>query len=147
MKKRWLFIPLLFGALALGITGGIVLAQEPVPSGASPAKSFAARVAAKLGLEEAKVQDAFNQVAREIQNEAQQQKLDRMVAQGRLTQEQADQIKQWYQSRPEALTPGFPGGRGLHHGGFGRDHGPHGGGGHGPHGRDFKHRVAPMPTP
>lgn len=154
MKKRWLVVTLLFSVLALGITGGTVLAQESVPSGASPAKSFASRVAAKLGLDEAKVQGAFNQAARDIQNEAQQQKLDRMVAQGRLTQAQADQIKQWYQSRPEVLAPGFPfGGPGFHDGGVGGRE-PHGKGfkdggvrGRGPHGKGFKHGVAPAPTP
>jgi hypothetical protein len=135
MERRWLVVTLLFAALALGITGGTVLARGPVPSGASPAESFAARVADKLGLDEAKVQAAFNQAARDIQNEAQQQKLERMVAQGRLTQEQADQIKQWYQSRPEALSPGFPfGGRGFHDGGVG---------GRGRHGVGFQHGVAP----
>lgn len=138
MKRLGLFVTVLFAVLALGITGGIVLAQEPVPSGGSPAKSFAARVAAKLGLEEAKIQDAFNQAARDIQNEAQQQKLDRMVAQGRLTQEQADQIKQWYQARPDALSPRFPfRGPGFHGGGAER--------GHGRHGMGFRHRAPPIP--
>jgi hypothetical protein len=140
MKRRWLFVTLLFATLAIGITGGTVLAQEPVASGSSLAKSFASRVADKLGLDEAKVQGAFNQAARDIQNEAHQQKLDRMVAQGRLTQQQADQIKQWYQSRPEVLSPGFP---------FGRHEFDHGrmGGSRGRHGMDFKHGVAPAPTP
>jgi len=140
MKRRWLVVTLIFAALALVITGGIVLAQEPVTSGGSLAKSFASRVAAKLGLDEAKVQGAFNQAARDIQNEAQQRKLDRMVTQGRLTQEQADQIKQWYQSRPEVLSPGFPfRGYGFDDGGMR--------GGRGRHGMGFKHGLAPAPTP
>jgi hypothetical protein len=140
MKRPWLFVTLLFAALALGITGGTILADGDDTGGATSSKSFASRVAAKLGLDEAKVQGAFNQAARDIQNEAQQQKLDRMVAQGRLTQEQADQIKQWYQSRPEVLSPGFPfGGRGFDDGGMR--------GGRGRHGMGFKHGVAPAPTP
>jgi len=140
MKRHWLVITLLFAALALGITGGTVLAQEPVTSGGALGKSFASRVAAKLGLDEATVQGAFNQATRDMQNEAQQRKLDRMVAHGRLTQEQADQIKQWYQSRPEVLSPGFQfWGRGFDDRGIA--------GGRGRHGMGFNHGVAPAPIP
>ncbi len=114
-KRRWLFVALLVGALVVGITGGSVLAQGSATSGNSPFKSFASRVAALLGVDEAKVQDAFKQAAKEMQDEALQQRLSSMVQQGRLTQEQADQIKTWYQSRPDALSQGFPmGGFGGH---------------------------------
>lgn len=122
MKKRWLFVTLLVGALALGVTGGTVLAQESGTEGGSPMKSFAARVAAILGVDEANVQDAFRQATQEMQDEALQRKLERMVENGRLTQEQADQIRAWYQSRPEVLPPGMPFGR------FGGHHGHHRGG-------------------
>ncbi|MBI2164865.1 MAG: hypothetical protein HYU29_00450 [Chloroflexi bacterium] len=138
MKKRWLFVPLLVAALVLGITGGTVLAQGGGTSGDSPLKSFATRVAAILGLDEAKVQSAFNQAAKEMQDEALQQKLDRMVEQGRLTKEQADQTKQWYQSRPEALSPGSP------FGGHGFFRGPMWGG-RGWHGMGFKGGTPPAP--
>lgn len=143
MKRRWLIVTLLVGVLALGVTGGIVLAQENWTSGDSPLKSFVSRVAAILGLDEAQVQDAFDQAATETANEALQGKLDRLVDQGRLTQEQADEYSQWYQSRPETLSPGFP----LH--GFG-GHGSSRGswGGHGWYGMGSRNGgVAPMPTP
>ena len=135
MKKRWVFITLLVGALALGITGGAVLAQGTGTSGATtpPLQTFAARVAAILGIDQAKVQDAMKQAATAMQNDALQQRLDKMVQSGRLTQAQADQIKQWYQSRPDVLGPVGPmGGRGFHRGmmrggfggfGMGSEHG------------------------
>lgn len=142
MKRRWLFVTLLVGVLALGITGGTVLAQEDGTSSGSPLKSFVSRVAAILGLDEATVQDAFKQAAKETQDEALQRKLDAMVAQGRMTQEQADQYMQWYQSRPEALFPGFP------FGGFGKHGFFRGGmmGGRGWYGMGFN-KIAPTPTP
>jgi len=143
MKKRWLFVTLLVGALAIGITGGTVLAQGSAASVDSPFKSFAARVAAILGVDEAKVQDAMKQAGKQMQDEAMQKKLDNMVAQGRITQEQADQMKKWYQSRPDVLSPGGPmggfGGRGFHRG--------HMFGGRGWHGMGPNHGVAPIPTP
>ena len=83
MKRRWLFIPLLVGALAIGITGGAILANGTGTEGDSPLKSFASRVAVILGLDESQVQDAFDQAATEMQDEALQQKLDRQVEQSR----------------------------------------------------------------
>lgn len=142
MKRRWLFVTLFVAVLALGITGGAILAQENGTDGDSPLASFVSRVAAILGLEEAQVQDAFNQAAGEMEDEALQRKLDRLVEQGRLTQEQADEYREWYQARPEALSPGSP------FRGFG-GHGSYRGwmwGGRWWHGTGF-HGIAPTPTP
>ena len=138
MKKRWVFITLLVGALVLGITGGAVLAQGTGTSGSTPLKSFSARVAAILGLDEAKVQSAMKQAATEMQNDALQQRLDSMVQSGKLTQAQADQIKQWYQSRPDVLGPVGPFGGGGHHGMMR--------GGFGGFGMGFDHMAPPAST-
>ncbi len=143
MKKRWLFVTLLVGILAIGISGGAVLALGDGTSGDSPSKNLVSRVAAILGIEEAQVQDAFDQAAKEMQDEALQQRLDRLVEQGRLTQEQADEYQQWYQSRPESLSPGFQfhgfGGRGFFRGGIWS--------GLGRHGVRFFHGASPTSTP
>ncbi len=118
-KRRWLYAFLLTGLLVIGITGGSVLAHGGGENGDSPVKSFASRVAGVLGLTESQVQDAFKQARAEMQDEALQAKLDKMVESGRLTQEEADEYKEWYDSRPDTLTPGF-GGRKFHFGqGFG----------------------------
>ena len=118
-KRRWLYAFLLTGLLVIGITGGAVLAHGGGENGDSPVKSFASRVAGILGLDESQVQDAFKQARAEVQDEALQAKLDKMVEKGRLTQEEADEYKEWYDSRPDTLTPGF-GGRKFHFGqGFG----------------------------
>ncbi len=121
MRRRWFFVPLLVGALVLGTVGGMVLAQE---AGSGTGKTFAGRVAAILGLDEAKVRGAMDQAAREMQDEGLKAKLDRMVSAGKITQAQADDYLKWYQSRPDSLSPGMPfggfrgghmrGGRGWH---------------------------------
>ncbi len=143
MKRRWIFVPLLVGLLAIGVTGGAVFAQGDGTGGDSPAQSFVSRVAAILGLDEAQVQDAFKQATREMQDEAVQQKLARLVEQGRLTQEQADEYLEWYQSRPDTLPPGLPfrglGGRGF----FGERFR----GGHGFGGMKFYQEAPPTPVP
>lgn len=118
-KRRWLYALILTGLLVIGITGGAVLAHGGGENGDSPVKSFASRVAGILGLDESQVQDAFKQARAEMQDEALQAKLDKMVESGRLTQEEVDEYKEWYDSRPDTLTPGF-GGRKFHFGqGFG----------------------------
>ncbi len=130
MRKRWIVVSLLVGLLTIGITGGVVLAQEGGGSEkTSLAKSFASRVAAILGLDETQVESAMKQAAGQIQDEALQAKLDKMVESGRLTQQQADQYREWYKARPDSLAPGlgfggFGGPRGhhgRHRGGFGMD--------------------------
>ncbi|MFH1560340.1 MAG: hypothetical protein ABID84_02880 [Chloroflexota bacterium] len=144
MKRRWFVVSLLVGVLALGVVGGTALAQEEGTASDSPLGKFASRVAAILGLDEAQVQDAFNQAAGEIQDEALQRKLDCMVEQGRLTQEQADDYtEEGYMSQPEGSFPGlqFREMRGdrLHRGGMM--------GGRGGHGMGFWGQMPPAPTP
>ena len=130
MKRQWIVVTLLVGALALGITGGTVLAQEDGAGGDSQVGSFVSQVAGILGLDETQVKDAFQQARGELQDEAIQRKLDLMVERGRLTQEQADEYLEWYLSRPEGLPTIFPhrgsGGHAFHRGMMGGGHGWYG---------------------
>ena len=133
MKKRFL-LPVAATMIVISIfTAGAVMAQED-STGETPAvQSFASRVAAILGLDETTVQDAMDQAHREMRDESLKSKLDAMVEQGRLTQEQADEYYRWYQDRPEGIR-GFGGpGPGFGLGGHGRGHG-HGPGMRGPEG-------------
>lgn len=130
-KKRWLLFPVLAGLLAVGITAGAVLAQGGGEDGESALHSFANRVANILGLEESKVQDAFTQAKEEAMEAKQaaretrlQDKLNQLAADGKISQEQADQYSEWVRSRPEGIRsllgmPGFGGHRLLGEHGFG----------------------------
>jgi hypothetical protein len=133
MRKRWLVAGLLVGVLAVGVTGGAALAQnatetpEASAEGETPHKSFAARVAERLGLSEEEVQNAFTEAHREMHDERVQAWLDKLVAEEAITQEQADAYIEWYRARPDdvpALLPFFGGhhskariifGPGAHH--------------------------------
>ena len=117
-RRRWLIGTVVAALMALGVAGGVVMAQEG--DGESPIRSFASRVAAILGIEETQVQDAMDQARREMFDERVQIWLDEMVASGRITQEQADEYKTWIESRPEGAFERF-GKRGH------RDHGFHDG--------------------
>ena len=105
MKRRWLFIPILLALLTLGVTAGAALAYGG-GDGDSPVKSFASRLAVILGLEESKVQDAINQAIDEAREDRLTSKLDRLVTEGSITQEQADQYLSWFQARPDGFLPG-----------------------------------------
>jgi len=130
MRRRWILVPLLMALLALGVTAGVALAQGDGEDADSPVQSFVARVAAILGLDEALVQDALNQASREAREERLQMKLDRMVEQGRITQEQADEHLLWLQAKPDGMMNKFPFRGPGKHGRFGGrmfgDHSSHG---------------------
>ena len=132
LKRRWLVVGVLVGVLSVGAVGGTVLAQGDVGSGEdSPLQSFASRVAAILGLNEEQVEAALTQASGEMRDEAMQSKMARLVEEGRITRQQADEYLEWQRARPDSLQPGFgPGfrGHGFHRGrrfgGGMRFHGP-----------------------
>ena len=47
------------------------------------------------------MEDAFAQAQSDMRNEALDNYLKNLVSQGKITQQQADQYKQWWQSRPD----------------------------------------------
>ena len=135
MKRRWIFATLFVGAVTLALAGGAVLAHVNGTEGDSISNTLASRVAVILGLDGAQVQEALDQAAKELRRERQDQssqaRLNRLVEQGRLTQQQADEQQAWYESRPEGRTPRLrfagrqgsfggmmPGGRKWHGRGF-----------------------------
>ncbi len=125
MGKKWLVIPALMVAL-VGLMGGAALAQTEDPQGTSPVKSLVARVAEKLGLSETTVQDALDESRQEMQGEIIDRKLNRLVENGTLTQEEADDYGDWLDARPETgpTMGAFGGFEGRRHG---RAHGWPGG--------------------
>src|SRR3990172_3289194 len=122
-RKRFVIIGLLAAVVLVGSLAGLALAQT-VDRGQP--RTLLARVAAILGIDQQKVEDAFAQAQREMRDEALDSCLKNVVDQGKITQEQADQYKSWWQARPDTLLPG-PLGR--HFGFHGFRGGMKGGGG------------------
>ena len=109
--RRWLVIPAIAGLAAVAAVGGIAAA------GGGERGETGSRVAEILELDEQTVADAFDQAARQRSDEALQARLDKLVEAERITQAQADELKAWYDERPEGV-PGFGfGKRGFHRGG------------------------------
>ncbi len=76
-----------------------------------PRQVFISKVANILGLEEEQVADALKLARQEMFQEAQEQRLQKAIEDGLITEEEADQIKQWWQDCPEALQRLGPPGR------------------------------------
>ena len=113
MSKRKITLLALAAIMVIGLTGGVVWAQtggtpaptpEATPTTEATSKTFVARVAEILDLEESTVQDAFTQAKREQMDEAYRERLDRMVEQGRLTEDEADEQYSWFQERPDHVV-------------------------------------------
>ncbi|MDD5702374.1 MAG: hypothetical protein PHU23_10045 [Dehalococcoidales bacterium] len=110
LKRRWAIIAVVAVVVLVltGVIGGLVSAQTPTPS-TTPTPTgipeagdeFLARVAEILGIEQADLEAAVKQAAQEMQDERIQDRLDKLVEQGKLTQEQADEYLDWWQSRPD----------------------------------------------
>lgn len=93
--------------LAIGATAMVMAQEEPTPP-ESGAKGLLARVAEILGIPEEELVNAFKQAQQELREEAFTKFLDKAVEEGLITQEEADQIKEWWEQRPEAISHLFP---------------------------------------
>ena len=132
-KKFIILTSILAVVLVFGVTAGVALAQGGDDQPGS-GNALLARVAQILGIDQQKVVDAFNQARTELKAErpprlTQDQLLDQLVKDGKITQEQADQLKAWWakkpadpknnpeqfkewmNSRPQGIPMGKPGGR------------------------------------
>lgn len=134
MEKRKWFIPVVVASVLLvgGITGGLVAASSNSSDTAAgnetrttdQCQAFLDRVCAiyeeKTGvaIDSGQLKAAVEQARTEAQDEALQNWLQDLVDKGKITQEEADQYLEWWQSRPnmELASPG-PGGHG-HEGGM-----------------------------
>lgn len=114
-NRSWLRVAGVLGALALGagaIAAGAAWAQDDGDAGDGP--TFLARVAEKLGIEP----DRLSQAVKDARSD----EIDQAVADGKLTQEQADRLKQRLAELPDD-APSLGGPLGLR----GNGHGPKGG--------------------
>ena len=114
-RRKWVIVAIVAAVVILltGVIGGIVYAADPTPTPtatSTPQDTLMARVASILGIDQAKLESAFTQAQKEMRDEQLTKQLDALVAAGKLTQAQADQYKQWVESRPDMPNlKGLPG--------------------------------------
>ena len=98
MRKRKWFIPMVLSIVLIGgIAGGVMVAADDSSGSVDQEGQLADR-------------------HQELREEALESKLQNLVEDGKLTQEEADQYLEWWQSRPDIQVPlpglGGPGPRG-----------------------------------
>ena len=107
-SKKLIVAIVLAGVLLFGGLGGIALADDNEDEG-HPGPAFGAlwdRVAAILqddgvDVTSDQLKDAFTQAQGEMRTEAMQNRLQYLVEQGTITQEQADDYQEWREARPD----------------------------------------------
>lgn len=124
-KRKWL-IPTVVASVLLigGIVGGVVVAASDSSSSTEEQSEPADRCQAFLdracaiyeentgvAIDSEQLRDALNQARKEMQDEALASWLQNLVDNGKITQEQADQYLEWWQSRPDIELPGLGGRR------------------------------------
>ncbi len=100
-SKKFILIGVLIALVVVGCTAGIALAQTGSTDNTTPGKTLLARVATILGIDQQKVENAFTKAQSEMQQEALDAYLKKLVDEGKITKEQADQYKKWWQARPD----------------------------------------------
>jgi hypothetical protein len=127
-SKKFIIIAVLAAVLLAGSIGGVALAvgngDDSQPK--APGEDLLARVCTiyqqktSVAIDQAALKDAFTQARSEMQKEWEQARLQDLVKQGKITQNQADKYLNWWQSKPDVpFGFGFRG-----HGGFPGKGGP-----------------------
>lgn len=129
-KRRW-FIPVIVVSVLLisGIVGGVLVAGSDSPSTTDDRNPITDRYQALLdracaiyeestgvAIDSGQLKDALDQAQGELQEEALETRIQKLVDEGKITQEEADNYLAWWQSRPDIEVP-LPGLGGPSHGG------------------------------
>jgi hypothetical protein len=116
-RKKFIFAAILAAMILVVGIGGVVLAADNGDDNQTETKRVALVDRALEIYEEQTgvtidkdvLKDAFAQAKSELRDEALQNRLDNLVADGVITQEEADEYLEWWQSKPD-ISNGF----GLH---------------------------------
>jgi hypothetical protein len=139
-KKRKIILSVLLSTAAvIGITAGVAFADDENDSSAPPEARHEAlleRVCeiyennTGVAIEPEALSEAFAEANQAMMAEAREARLAKLVEDGVITQEEADQFSEWWEARPEGVLPGGgqfgpgPGGPGCGGPGMGRHFGP-----------------------
>lgn len=121
MSKKMKILASVLVAVLLLTVGGTTLAmaqeeEEPEPQEEEftpqiEANALLTRVAEILGISEEELREAFHQARQEMMEERWEkifnQALDKAVDEGLLTPEEAEEIREWWAQKPEALNLGL----------------------------------------
>jgi len=97
-------------AVLLLVASGTAIAmaqEEEEPAPPVESNGLLARVAEILGISEEDLIGAFGQARQEMRGEVFYEALDKAVAEGIITEEEAEEIAEWWQQKPDVLDQGL----------------------------------------
>lgn len=103
-RNKKVIVTALAVALLLVSIGGVAVARaagDTATGNTTQPKTLPARVAEILGIDQQKVEAAFQQAQSDMQLEAMKNRLQALVSAGKVTQTQADEYLKWYQAKPD----------------------------------------------
>ena len=136
LRRKW-FIPMVLSLLLIGsVVGGLVALADDSSTNPEDQAQTVGRYQILLdracaiyeeetgvAIDSEQLRDALNQARGELHEEALKNRLQNLVDEGHITQEEADQFLEWWQSRPD-IKPLLPGlGGHVHRGGMMWDRG------------------------
>ena len=136
LRRKW-FIPVVLSLLLIGsVVGGLVALADDSSINPEDQAETVGRYQILLdracaiyeeetgvAIDSEQLRDALNQARAELHEEALKNRLQNLVDEGHITQEEADQFLEWWQSRPD-IKPLLPGlGGHVHRGGMMWDRG------------------------
>ena len=89
--------------LAVGSAATVMAEGEATPPPEAGAKYLPARVAQILDISREDLTNAFEQARQEMREEALIRVLDRAVEKGHIDEDEAKEIEEWWEQRPEAV--------------------------------------------
>ena len=120
-SKKLIIVAVLMAVMLAGSIGGVVLAADNGDDSEPEAvfETLWDRVSGILqdkgvDITSEQLKDSFAQAQREIRNEALQNRLQNLVNEDQITQDEADQYLEWWQSKPDvSIGLGFGGRSGF----------------------------------
>jgi hypothetical protein len=100
-SKKFIVVAALVAVVLVGSTG-VVLAQDG-NKGVGSRQALLARVAQILGTTQQKLEDAFKTAMTEQRDVNMDNRLKKLVTDGKITQKQADAYKAWLKARPAGV--------------------------------------------
>ena len=127
MKRKW-FVPVVVASVLLigGVVGGAIVAAQDSPSSIEDQSEAVNRNQVLLqrvcaiyeentgvAIDSEQLKDALKQARSELRDEALEKWLQNLVDDGKITEQEAGELLDWWQSRPdvELPLPGFGGPR------------------------------------
>jgi outer membrane murein-binding lipoprotein Lpp len=114
-SKKFIIGAVLAVVLIAGSIGGVALAADNGASDNQTGTSFGAlwdkvgtiyEQKTGVALDQEALKESIAQAQTELRTEALQSRLQELVGQGKMSQEQADQYLKWWQAKPD-ISPGF----------------------------------------